>query len=224
MTVAATINRIDYRGDGSTTVFPIPFRFLADADIGVWIRDLTAGTQAVKTITTHYTLSGAGSDPPTGQCTMVTAPTSSERLTILRSTAPTQPIDFETGGAFPADDNEAALDRAILAIQDLEEQLSRATLIQVTDTDAPPDAEDLTVLKTLAMGKITGAPTGSLHPFDFVRPVALAATWVDLAIPASGNAYEMNGCADDFTDEIVPIYLLRIDADTDLYFFPAPVT
>ena len=59
MTISTTVIKNSYSGTGSQDVFPYSFKIAADADIQVIIRSAT-GTETVKTITTHYTVSGAG--------------------------------------------------------------------------------------------------------------------------------------------------------------------
>ena len=59
MTISSTTVKNSYSGDGSTTSFNYTFKIFADSDLQVIIRS-AAGTETVKTITTHYIVSGAG--------------------------------------------------------------------------------------------------------------------------------------------------------------------
>ena len=86
MSVSDTDVKAIYQGNGSTTVFAIPFAFQSGdiSHIKVYLRDETdvdAITETLKTITTHYTLNSATA-PTT--VTMVTAPASDEKLIIVR--------------------------------------------------------------------------------------------------------------------------------------------
>ena len=87
-----TIIKDSYRGNSSATVFAYTFKIATTADIEVIIRSST-GTETVKTLTTHYSVGGAGSDIGTnvgGNVTMVTAPATGETLVIGHTTTQTQ--------------------------------------------------------------------------------------------------------------------------------------
>ena len=59
MTVSTTIIKSSHNGNGSTTTFAYNFKIFADTDLVVIIRS-SAGTETTKTLTTHYTVAGAG--------------------------------------------------------------------------------------------------------------------------------------------------------------------
>lgn len=82
MTVTTTAPLIQYAGNGSTTVFSIPFTFDTDSEVSVSL--ITDSTNAITTQTdpTHYSISGSN-------VTMVTAPASGTTLDIRLAT------DFE---------------------------------------------------------------------------------------------------------------------------------
>ena len=60
MTISSTTVKNSYSGNGTLDTFNYTFKIFADADIQVIIRDASA-TETVKTLTTHYTVTGAGS-------------------------------------------------------------------------------------------------------------------------------------------------------------------
>ena len=60
MTLSTTSNKVSFSGNGSTTVFAYNFKILANSDLKVFIRSAT-GTETLKTISTHYNVSGVGS-------------------------------------------------------------------------------------------------------------------------------------------------------------------
>jgi uncharacterized lipoprotein YajG len=78
MTISTTIIKNSYSGDDSTTVFAYAFKIATTADIEVIIRS-SAGVETTKTLTTHYSVSGAGVATG-GNVTMVTAPATGETL------------------------------------------------------------------------------------------------------------------------------------------------
>ena len=59
MTISTTIISKSYDGDGSNHSFAYNFKIFADADLTVIIRSST-GTETVKTLNTHYIVTGAG--------------------------------------------------------------------------------------------------------------------------------------------------------------------
>lgn len=143
MTVSTTSSRISYSGNDVTTAFAFPYKFIEDADLVVVLTD-SAGTDTELTLSTHYTVSGEGTDS-SGAVTMVTPPASGETLTIYRSILITQETDYISGDAFPAETHENALDKLTLISQDLQTQVYRTIKIGETisgvDTTLPkPEA------------------------------------------------------------------------------------
>lgn len=132
MTISSTTTKVSYAGNGSTTVFAYTFKIFADADLEVIVRSST-GTETTKTLTTHYTVSGAGSDGG-GNVTFVTAPASGETVVIRRNLALTQGTDYVENDPFPADSHEDALDRLTMITQGMQEELDRAIKASTTNT------------------------------------------------------------------------------------------
>ena len=116
MTISTTTSRISYNGNGVTTVFSFPYRFLANGDLVV-VSVSSTGVETVKTLTTDYTLTGAGDDAG-GSVTMLVAPASGTRLVIYRDTEVVQETDYTSGDAFPAESHERALDRLTMILQE----------------------------------------------------------------------------------------------------------
>lgn len=126
MTVTATTARVEYAGNGATTAFTVPFYFLANADLKVY----QAGT--LKTITTHYTVSGAG-NPAGGTVTFGTAPAAGQDVVIFRDPAITQATDYTPNDPFPAESHERALDRLTMIAQRLSDRADRAFVLADSD-------------------------------------------------------------------------------------------
>jgi hypothetical protein len=134
MTVSSTTNKVSYSGNGSTVEFAYTFKIFAAADLDVYIRSST-GTETLQTITTNYTVSGAGSDSG-GNVTFVTAPATGETVVIQRSVAATQGTDYVENDPFPAESHEDALDRLTMIAQQQQEELDRCIKASVTNTIA----------------------------------------------------------------------------------------
>jgi len=124
MTVAVTSNKVIFVGNGSTTVFAIPFEFTADSQITAYLRDnsVTPSTETLQVIVTNYTISGSN-------LTMVVAPASTEELLIRRDVVQSQATDYINTGSFPAETHETALDKLTFLTQQLEEITTRALVL-----------------------------------------------------------------------------------------------
>ena len=134
MTISTTSIKNSNSGDGSTTNFAYTFKIFANSDLQVIIRSST-GLETVKTITTHYTVAGAG-DASGGSITFTTGntPASGETVVIRRALPQTQSIDYIANDPFPAESHEEGLDRAMMAIQQVQEELDRSIKLSRTNT------------------------------------------------------------------------------------------
>lgn len=132
MTVSSATQKVQYNGTGSTTVFAYTFKIFDQNDLTVIVRS-AAGTETVKTITTHYTVSGVGSAGG-GNVTMLTAPIAGETLTILREQDLTQELDLVENDPFPAQSLEDALDKLTFMVQQHSEEIDRSIKASRTNT------------------------------------------------------------------------------------------
>jgi|GEM_PF-1990616 len=152
MTLSSDVSRAEYNGDGATTVFSTVFQFFANDDVKVYLRD-AAGTETLWTEGTEYTLTGALTGGA-GNVTVDTSPTDytpavGEVLVILRTPDETQETDFPLGGPFPSTAAEQAIDRVVMLIQALREELNRTPKLSVTSLASGvviPDPENGTIL------------------------------------------------------------------------------
>jgi len=134
MTISSTTVKNSYAGDNSTTTFSYTFKIFQDSDIQVIIRSAN-GTETTKTITTHYTVTGAGNAG--GGSVIFTAgniPTSTQTVVLRRNIPQTQSIDYIANDPFPAESHEEGLDRATMAIQQLQEEVTRSLKLSKTNT------------------------------------------------------------------------------------------
>ena len=134
MTISSTTVKNSYSGDGSTDQFNYTFKIFADSDLQVIIRS-AAGTETVKTITTHYTVAGAG-NANGGSITFTggNIPTSTETVVLRRAVPQTQAIDYIANDPFPAESHEEGLDRATMTTQQIQEELNRSIKLSRTNT------------------------------------------------------------------------------------------
>jgi len=153
MTISSTTVKNSYAGNGTLDTFNYTFKIFADTDLQVIIRDATA-TETVKTLTTHYTVTGAGS--ASGGTIVFTAgniPTATETVVIRRAVPQTQAIDYIANDPFPAESHEEGLDRAMMTLQQLQEEVDRSIKLSRTNT---MNNTEFTIGSTDRAGKIFG--------------------------------------------------------------------
>lgn len=137
MTVSTQESIIRYKGNPSTKVYQIPFRWLEDTDIIIQKQD-AAGNIELLTYLTDYTLTGEGQEQG-GYVTFVAPFLTTDTIVIQRVVPYTQETDYEENEIFPADSHEAALDKLTMEVQQLAEESSRALKINVFSTVDPED-------------------------------------------------------------------------------------
>jgi len=134
MTISSTTVKNSYSGNGTLDTFNYTFKIFANADIQVIIRD-TAGVETVKTLTTHYTVTGAGAaNGGTIVFTSGNIPSATETVVLRRALPQTQSIDYIANDAFPAESHEEGLDRSMMAVQQLQEEVDRSIKLSRTNT------------------------------------------------------------------------------------------
>ena len=137
MTISSTTIKNSYAGNGSTTAFTFSYYIISEDDLEVLIRS-SNGTETLQTLTTNYTVTGVQNNSG-GTVTMVTAPATGETLVIRRKTSQIQDTDYVANDPFPAETHEAALDKAMLVSQELQEQVDRSIKISRTNTMTSTD-------------------------------------------------------------------------------------
>ena len=153
MTISSTTNRVSYTGNGVTTAFSFPYKFLVNADLKVYLEGV------LQTITTHYTVTGAGEDSG-GTVTFLTAPTNAYEVVILRDPAITQGLDLVENDPLPAEDVENAFDKLTMICQRLQDQVDRTLGVDDSVTSAidviipTPDARKALIWNADADGLI----------------------------------------------------------------------
>lgn len=134
MTVSTSSNRADHTGNGSASTFSFTFRIFANTDLLVTKADAD-GVETVLTLTTDYTVSGAGSYNG-GSITLVAgALPNGHTLTILRELDITQETDLRNQGSFFAETHEDVFDRHTMVMQQLQEQIDRSAKLPVTSSE-----------------------------------------------------------------------------------------
>ena len=165
MTITTTTARKEYTGNGSTDTFAYDFKIIQDSDLKVYVVTTATGASALKTITTHYTVTGAGSASG-GNVVMGTPPSSAETLVISREVPLTQTVDYIENDAFPAETHESALDKLTMIAQQLQRDSGRAMVLPVSAPDSvsatmpDPSVNDGKLLGIASDGLSIEATTG----------------------------------------------------------------
>jgi len=128
MTVSSTTSKVIYTGNGSASVFAYPFKIYEDADLVVTKVTISTEAETDLTLTTDYTVSGAGEDGG-GNVTLVAGALSAlYKLVIRRVLDLKQETDYVENDPFPAETHEEVADRVVMIAQQLQEQVDRAVL------------------------------------------------------------------------------------------------
>jgi hypothetical protein len=134
MTISTTTIKNSYSGNDSTTSFSYTFKIASDSEMQVIIRSST-GTETVKTLTTHYTVSGAGNaNGGTVTTTADNTVATGETIILRRNTTQTQGMDLIDNDPMAADTIETAHDKSMALIQELQEQVDRSFKVSRTNT------------------------------------------------------------------------------------------
>lgn len=116
---STVVRTVSAAGNGSNATFTISFPFQDNDQIYVIKETISSGSATVipqGSGASSFTITGGN---PGTAVVMGTAPTSSERIIISRSTPQTQVVDYDPASVFPADDHEVAMDKIVQMVQEL---------------------------------------------------------------------------------------------------------
>ena len=141
MTLSTDKNKKTYTENGSTTVFPFPYKFFKNTDLEVWSADLQ-GTETKLTLNVHYTVTGAGLQAG-GSITKTAAAPQNYALTIKRIVPLTQETSLRNQSKFYAEVHEDEFDRLVMQQQQKQEEVDRSikvaqTIADTFNTQLPP--------------------------------------------------------------------------------------
>jgi len=127
-----------YHGNGAATEFPVPFAYSQVDDLHLLHTD-EAGTETPITSNFHVNVNMSGD-------TSVTFPLSGtplsagQTLTVFRDTPLTQIVDLVNGGDFNPDVLEYdGFDRAVMMIQEVQEQADRSIKVPISSAQNPAE-------------------------------------------------------------------------------------
>jgi len=149
MTVSSSTNRASYSGNGALTTFAYGFKVFDQDELTVILRSST-GTETVQTLTTHYTVTGAGVASG-GNVVFGSAPASGVTIVILRELDLDQGLDLVPNDPFPAQSLEDSLDKLTFMVQQHNEELGRTIKASRTNVIA---GSEFTILAADRANKI----------------------------------------------------------------------
>ena len=171
MTISVSNNtpRVSYSvAQGQTqTSFTVNFEFFAAADLNVFVDN------TLKTITTHYTVSGGNGS--TGTVTMsVTGASGGSTVVITRDIALERTTDFPVSGAFNISSLNTELDKLVAIDADVDDTIGRS--IRLQDSDAAASME--LPLKAARVGTVMAfnATSGAVEAGPSISSVTTVAT------------------------------------------------
>lgn len=220
MTVPAQIPIVAYVGNGVTTVFPFPFRLLAESDLTVTVN----GSPSL----ISYTITGIGNDEST--VTFSTAPTLGAKILLFRNVELARDEDYQDNGDLLADTVNADFDRIWMALQGQgyvtgngNPSLARALLLGLSDTNglgayqantnrisnlgypkSDNDAATYGAARDLAE-KITSGAQGALGTFIQDGPGSVALTFQQKMRDSVGIGDKGPLHADGINDDTTPV-------------------
>lgn len=127
MSVTETYEPVLLETDGIETDFDFDFSVFEDTDVVVALVDPDTLVATAQTLGVDYTVT-LNTSTVGGTVVFGTAPADGQLVSIRRDIPTTQGTDIPSGGLFRESQIEKALDKAILLIQQLEEQIARALL------------------------------------------------------------------------------------------------
>ena len=156
----------------SQSVFAVPFEFFANADLNVYVDNI------LKTITTHYVVSGGNGS--TGSIDIsVTGASGGSTVVITRSISQERTTDFPTSGPFNISSLNTELDRFTAIAADLQDSVDRS--LKLIDYDSQVDTQ--IPLLSSRKGTVLGfnATTGAAEAGPKIADVqSLAAITTDI--------------------------------------------
>jgi len=196
MTISSTKNKRTFSGDGTTLTFQWDF-MVKDADhLQVWIEEGSVYT--LQTLDSDYVIdSGLGTT--SGEIEFSVAPTSDQKVILLRKLPLLQETEYAEYGPFPANAVENSLDSLIMIVQQLQEESNRAVKVDLIE-DSSPDALISTVTAASANAKAS-ANDASNYADDSHGYANAASGYADNALAsendASNYASEAHGYANN---------------------------
>ncbi len=214
MTFTSTVNRVNYAGNGSTTAFAFNYLTYAEDDIKVILIVDSTGVETVKTLTTHYTITGEGGAALT--ITMVTPPASGETLVIIREEQLTQGLDLVENDPFPSALVEQQFDILTMVAQQINTEVQRSLKLSDGDTTGadgtlPTPAANKSFIWDSNGTALVEGPTASEISGAVASATAAAASATAAAASESAADADATATAADLVETAADVVLTNAD-------------
>jgi len=175
-----TSPRAQYTATSGQTAFAIPFEFFANSDLKVY------KNAALLTLTTNYTVTGAGVTGG-GTLTLVVGAALNDIITIVRDVPVSRTTDFPTSGPFNIEALNTDLDRIVAMSQQQEARDTRTLRLSDDDT---PSTLDTIPLKAARVGRalVFNSSTGQPEAGPTTGEIANAQTYATNAAASASAA------------------------------------
>lgn len=161
MTVLSTNNKDVYSADGNTRNWPITFETsgITSEEVLLYVTNTTGVSTLIATnVSVDLTIPQVVYPTVVSGLPLVTA---GNQIVLLRTLIAKQESDYKNQGPLPAETIEAGQDRAIMMIQQVQEQIDRALVNDVGASD-PVTFQDLTDAVTAAESSATDAAASAV--------------------------------------------------------------
>ena len=186
------------QGNGVTTVFPFTFKVFTSTDILVTYLNASS-VESVLVLTTNYTVSlnADQNTSPGGSVTLLVAPATGTYITLTSQVANTQTLALTNSGGFYPESINNALDRTVIEIQQLAEELSRTLKFPKSDSSALSSkvpSSSVRANKYLTFDS-SGNPTVSANDIEYYSDLAVASAASALTSKTSATASASSAAA-----------------------------
>ena len=178
--------RARYATDGVQKTFPVVFRFLRAEDLGVYWAENSQIENVKYELNKDYTVVGDGSFENGGTVIFATAPPAG-RLAIRREIPYTQESNYTPNGDIPAETLEGNLDKAVMLIQQLKEELERCIKVAIASGESPE-----ALLKSIFMAKDSAltAAQASANSSEASAAIYAQIAWIWTEITGDDTLFE----------------------------------
>jgi len=202
MTLTTTTNVITYTGNGATTIWSVPFRVLAKADLEITILNTTTGVETPLsasdfTVTTLPATTSTVTYPTSG-----TPLSATQTITIRRVVAYTQDLNIQNQTAFDAGSMMLQLDEIVMQIQQIAEEIGRSIRITASGGELSELASGLLASKLVGFDSLGNVQLYTQQ--TLVNPVTIAT--VSETVP---------GLSDNYGPEVLAMWVLGYYAAGD---------
>ena len=212
MPVEAQTVEYSYLGDGVSTVFGFPSRFLSNSDLFVALNGVVQ--------VAGFTITGAGSNSG-GTVTFAVAPPNLTRVLFVRNPSPSQLLDFENGQTVLEGTLDNGLDKLTMIAQYLLRSVKRS--VRIPDASYAPEPStslELPVASARGLKFIAFDATGKIELLDraaLEQANADAVAAIAAAAAAVAAAAETATTYDEFDDRYLgdKLSLPGLDNDGD---------